>query len=60
MRLTLFDKVMNNISREHTVRFKIPENAHYYIGLTVHSCEDYLRMDGKRTRLLHSLLVISI
>lgn len=36
------DEVMNSIYREHVVCFKIPDNGHYYIGLTVHLFEDFI------------------
>lgn len=38
------DKIMNNISREHTILLKMLENRHYYIGLEVYCFKDCIKI----------------
>lgn len=35
------DEMMNNVCREHAVCFKVPDNEHYYIGLTLPSFKNF-------------------
>lgn len=36
------EEALNNETREHTICFKMPDNKHHYIALTVYAFSDYI------------------